>query len=688
MNELQHIIEQKRELLARESISRPVLDYSEGMTAEEQKRYINYLVERLEQADLGLRARDAVLQDFLDKQKEYDERLSKLDNVLSKVSSLESSLKEKDRKLKLAERKVADLTAKLKFAEKNRFGDKSYGSKKKKPYEESDRTKDKDNFDGTSSSLPESSIANKDSDSSSAPTTQEKQPRDLSNRPDTYNTMGIQGASKEYKSDLSKVPGRILERKMIPVFHLEVNLVEERFEMVHYVEKGKKPKWGYFPVAGNPQIVTKFDGTKATPEFLQAIAYEVYVKNVTFGLLHRWLTDLGMKVSANTLRNWLKKGKKYLDKLVKVLKDVALEKDSIVNCDETWCKVRKYDHYRKCYIWVLVNKAEQIVIFFYEDGSRGRDVLTNFIGDAELKSVMTDGYNAYVFIGDELSTVQKSPNLKKAIHQVCMAHWKAKLDKALEQAGDIRALPFLRGVDFYYKRERQYDAEGLTPEERGKRRQDLDSKEMLITLRQYLKIELDKDPSETTPYLREALNYLDKFWDNIFAFLKDGDLPIDNNLAERAIRPLTTQRNSMLHFGSDEGAEMAATYHSIISTVKMQGRSAWEYLGKFFTKSLIKRIESSSLEYLSVKTLSNVFNGCRDFFSLRPDKFSCQRVQSQTCLSYAECSRKSLVCKMYEIVNKQVKFLTAFPSSQMSRAKLALTMSWRGNVSNSIYRHL
>ena len=599
MNELQHIIEQKRELLARESISRPVLDYSEGMTAEEQKRYINYLVERLEQADLGLHARDAVLQDFLDKQKEYDERLSKLDNVLSKVSSLESSLKEKDRKLKSAERKVADLTAKLKFAEKNRFGDKSYGSKKKNPDEESDRTKDKDNFDGTSSSLPEDSIANKDSDSSSAPTTQEKRPRDLSNRPDTYNTMGIQGASKEYKSDLSKVPGRILERKMIPVCHLEVNLVEERFEMVHYVEKGKKPKWGYFPVAGNPQIVTKFDGTKATPEFLQAIAYEVYVKNVTFGLLHRWLTDLGMKVSANTLRNWLKKGKKYLDKLVKVLKDVALEKDSIVNCDETWCKVRKYDHYRKCYIWVLVNKAEQIVIFFYEDGSRGRDVLTNFIGDAELKSVMTDGYNAYVFIGDELSTVQKSPNLKKAIHQVCMAHWKAKLDKTLEQAGDIRALPFLRGVDFYYKRERQYDAEGLTPEERGRRRQDLESKEMLITLRQHLKIELDKDPSETTPYLREALNYLDKFWDNIFAFLKDGNLPIDNNLAERAIRPLTTQRNSMLHFGCDEGAEMAATYHSIISTVKMQGRSAWEYLGKFFTK---------------------IFNGCRDFFSLRPDK--------------------------------------------------------------------
>ena len=599
MNELQHIIEQKQELLVREAISRPAVDYSKDMTAEEQKRYINYLAERLEKADLGLRARDAVLQDFLDEKKILVERLSKLDAVLSDVEDLKKNLASEVKKRKAAERKVDDLKAKLKFANKNRFGDKSYGSKKKNSDEESDRTRDKDDFDGTSSSLPGNSIANKESDSSSATATQEKKPRDLSNRPDTYNTMVVQGASKEYRSDLSKVPGRILERKMVPVFHLEVNLVEERFEMVHYVEKGKKPKWGYFPVAGNPQVVTKFDGTKATPEFLQAIAYEVYVKNVTFGLLHRWLTDLGMKVSANTLRNWLKKGKKYLDELVKVLKEVALEKDSIVNCDETWCKVRKYDHYKKCYIWVLVNKAEQTVIFFYEDGSRGRDVLTHFIGDAELKSVMTDGYNAYVFIGDELSTVEQSPNLKKAIHQVCMAHFKAKLNKALEQAGDIHARPFLSGVDFYYKRERQYDAEGLTPEERGKRRQDLESKEMQITLRQYLKIELDKDPSETTPYLREALNYLDKFWDNIFAFLKDGNLPIDNNLAERTIRPLTTQRNAIHHFGSDEGVEMAATYHSIISTVKMQGKSAWEYLGKFFTK---------------------IFNGCKDFISLRPDK--------------------------------------------------------------------
>ncbi|MBS7157001.1 MAG: transposase [Sanguibacteroides justesenii] len=116
--------------------------------------------------------------------------------------------------------------------------------------------------------------------------------------------------------------------------------------------------------------------------------------------------------------------------------------------------------------------------------------------------------------------------------------------------------------------------------------------------RLFLGIEKVKDSTEITSYLQKALNYLDTFWTNILAYTKDGSYPIDNNVAERVVHPLTTQRNAMLHFGSDEGAKMVATYHSIISTVKLQGRSAWDYLGKFFV---------------------NIFNSYRDFFGLRPD---------------------------------------------------------------------
>ena len=93
------------------------------MTAEEQKRQINYLVERLEMANLELRARDAVLQDFLDEKKILVERLSKLDAVLSDVEDLKKNLASEVKKRKAAERKANELKAKLKLANKKRFGD-------------------------------------------------------------------------------------------------------------------------------------------------------------------------------------------------------------------------------------------------------------------------------------------------------------------------------------------------------------------------------------------------------------------------------------------------------------------------------------------------------------------------------------------------------------------------------------
>lgn len=121
---------------------------------------------------------------------------------------------------------------------------------------------------------------------------------------------------------------------------------------------------------------------------------------------------------------------------------------------------------------------------------------------------------------------------------MCLSHVRAKYVKAADQGGDKTALTFTDGLDFFFRKERDYNKENLTPEERGKRRQSLEVNEELIRLRTHLMIELEKDVSERSPYLTEALNYMYKFWNEAFAFLKDGNYPIDNNIAERAIRPL------------------------------------------------------------------------------------------------------------------------------------------------------
>lgn len=585
-DELRQLIVQKRELLARETFSRRAFNRCENMSDEMKNRYVEYLIERLENAELDNRAMKLVLEDLT-------KELSRSNRMLEKLNESQSLLEEERKSRKSLEREITKLKEQLKSARKNRFGSKKQSVKKDDSGSDDDpvdREKEKDGFDGTDESLDTRSVAESETQEShpSSPN-----PGDLCNRPETYRTMGVNGTPVRHLSDLSKVPGRILDRKMVKTFRLDICLVEEQFEMVQYVEKGRKPHWGYFPKEGHPQAVTRFDGTRITPRFLQAIAYEVYVKNVTFGLLHQWLGDMGMTVSENTLRNRLKKGRKYLDRMVVELKRIALEKDAVVNCDETWCKVRKYDRYKKCYMWVLVNKAERVVIFFYEDGSRGRDVLTNFLGDAELKALMSDGYNAYVFIGDGL----KTHRYKDTDHQVCLAHVRAKFVKARMEGGDKRADVFLDNINRLFRFEREYDREMITDGERTRRRQGLPTMEAMINLRANLLQELKSEEEQKSCYMREALNYLHKFWNEAFTYIKDGRYPVSNNLAERAVRPFTTKRKNSLHFGSDEGAEIAAVYHSIISTVKLQGRSAWDYLGKFFT---------------------GIFNGCRDFLSLTP----------------------------------------------------------------------
>ena len=591
MIELQHIIKTKRELLSRETYSRNPINYSEGMAEDQKDRFIQYLAEQHQEDELTKRAMESVLKDFMAQMKELRDQVS---SMQSKQSDLENQLSEERKLRKSAELRAKALRERLDFANQERFGDRRQRIKSKAKKSDSDRQKEKDDYDGTDDTLRMDSVAENQPQEIKEPS---KKERDLSNRPDGYKTMEVAGEPIEHPSDLTKVPGRIIERRMVRVFSFRTFLTEECFEMVHYAEPGKKPKWGYFPSAGHPEVITKFEGTKATPEFLQAIAYEVYVKNVTFGLLHQWLTDMGMTISKNTLRNWLKKGKKYLDELVRVLKSIALEKDSIVNCDETWCKVRKYDHYKKCYIWVLVNKAQKTAIFFYENGSRGREVLTDFLGDAELKSIMSDGYNAYVFIGDEL----KSAQFKDTIHQVCMSHANNKFVKAGNQGGEPVAERFSNLLKRFFSKEHVYDEAGLTPEERLRERQSLETKELLIELRSLLDSELSKDSEFRSQYYTEALNYLNRFWKEIFAYLDDGELPIDNNLAERTIRKLTTQRNNSLHYGSDAGAEMAATYHSVIGTVKLHGSSVWNFIGTFF---------------------KNIFNGCRDYVNMVPGKIT------------------------------------------------------------------
>ena len=51
--------------------------------------------------------------------------------------------------------------------------------------------------------------------------------------------------------------------------------------------------------------------------------------------------------------------------------------------------------------------------------------------------------------------------------------------------------------------------------------------------------------------MRQAINYTLGLWKELNVYLQDGRLPIDNNLAEQAIRPIALGRKNWLFLGSE-----------------------------------------------------------------------------------------------------------------------------------------
>jgi len=65
-------------------------------------------------------------------------------------------------------------------------------------------------------------------------------------------------------------------------------------------------------------------------------------------------------------------------------------------------------------------------------------------------------------------------------------------------------------------------------------------------------------------------------------FLSDGNVEIDNNAAERALRSVAVGRKNWLFAGSDEGGKTASIIYTILETAKLNNVNPVKYLHKVF----------------------------------------------------------------------------------------------------------
>jgi hypothetical protein len=83
--------------------------------------------------------------------------------------------------------------------------------------------------------------------------------------------------------------------------------------------------------------------------------------------------------------------------------------------------------------------------------------------------------------------------------------------------------------------------------------------------------------------LGQAVTYATNQWTALNVYLTDGDLAIDNNAAERALRQVAVGRKNWLFFGSDAGGATAAVLASLTETCRRHAINPWTYLCEVLT---------------------------------------------------------------------------------------------------------
>ena len=134
---------------------------------------------------------------------------------------------------------------------------------------------------------------------------------------------------------------------------------------------------------------------------------------------------------------------------------------------------------------------------------------------------------------------------------------------------------------------------GESPEDRLKERQE-QAKPLLDAFFAWAKSLRNIAPKSK---LGKAVNYLIEEEPYLRRYIEDGRLEIDNNRAERSIKPFVIGRKNWLFANTQSGAKASATVFSIIETAKENGLEPYEYLRYIFTKAP-NLIENESIDIL------------------------------------------------------------------------------------------
>ena len=312
-------------------------------------------------------------------------------------------------------------------------------------------------------------------------------------------------------------------------------------------------------------------GSLVSPSLGAAIINGKYVNAVPLYRLEQEFQRYDLQITRQNMANWcIRLAEEYLSILYDYLHK-ELYFYHVIQADETPVLVN-HDGRKagsKSWMWVYrsghLYQKRQIVLYEYQqtrNASHPREFLKGYDGIC-----VTDGYQVYHTLEKELEELTIAG---------CWVHCRRRFDEALKLVPkscqkESNAFLLMKQIQAIYREEGKLN--DLSSDERLKQRQAV-IKPLVDAFFAYLKtINVSKKDK-----FGDAVGYALNQEKYLRVFLTDGDVPIDNNASERAIRGFCIGKKNWQMIDTIHGAKSSAIIYSIVETAKANNLKPFDYV--------------------------------------------------------------------------------------------------------------
>ncbi|WP_298332714.1 IS66 family transposase [Asticcacaulis sp.] len=344
--------------------------------------------------------------------------------------------------------------------------------------------------------------------------------------------------------------------------------VPETFKVVRHIEKRMVCKDCDTEITGKMAPLPIKRG-KPGPGLLAHIMVSKFDDHLPLYRLSEMFARQGIDISRSVMADWVGRVSAMLDPLVDAVKAYIIGSDRIHTDDTTVAVLDPGRGTTKTgRLWVYVydgsgyqSKHPKAVAYYFSPDRKGTHPAKHL---ADFKGVMhADAYGGYKKLyGNQIVEAACLAHVRRKFHDVIKGKQPSTIaNEALNQIGALYAI--------------EDKIRGMPADERRAMRQQ-HAKPLLEQFRTWLMDTLPGIPKKQN--LAEAVRYALSRWDALCVYLDDGRVEIDNNIAERAVRPIGLGRKNWLFAGSEDGGERIANILTVIECAKMHGLNPVTYL--------------------------------------------------------------------------------------------------------------